>query len=118
MRVNNDFGLMTPELHLFHDRRKCRKFLKKNGWKKVKFYSTGAQMFYDNAVATILIEYEGDRMAEYSLLVHECYHAAVSHMEWMGEDDYGEESMAYLIQTISHGVLEAHDAWRRKRRVV
>ena len=118
MRANSSSDMMVPNVHLFHSRKKCRKFLKRNGWKKVKFYGTGAQMMYSDGMAVILMEHEGDPIGEASLLVHECYHAAYHHMDWMGEDDYGEESMAYLIQTIAHGVLSAHGAWKAKHGMV
>ena len=117
MRANSDIGLLIPEVHLFHDRKRCKRFLKKAKFDDVELYDTEGQMIYAGGVAVVLMEHAGRRSTELALLVHEAYHVAEAHMAWLGEDDYGEESMAYLIQTISGGLFEAHEKWR-KRHVV
>lgn len=75
-------------------------------------------MVYDSGVAVILMEHIGKPETELALLVHEGYHAAVAHMEWLGEDEAGEETMAYLIQTITNGLFVAHDKWKRGKGLV
>ena len=35
-----------------------------------------------------------------------------------GEDEAGEETMAYLIQSISHGLFVAHRKWRKRKGLV
>ena len=114
MRANSDIGLLIPEVHLFHDRKRCKRFLKKH-MSKVKLYDTEGQMIYGDGVAVVLMEHTGRRSTERALLVHEAYHVACDHTAWLGEDDYGEESMAYLLQTIACGLLEAHDKWLKKK---
>ena len=115
MRANSDIGLLIPEVHLFHDRKKCKKFLKRAKFNDVELYDTEGQMIYADGVAVVLMEHMGRRSTELALLVHEAYHVAEAHMKWLGEDDYGEESMAYLLQVISCGLFEAHDKWLEKR---
>lgn len=113
MRANSDIGLLIPEVHLFHDRKKCKKFLKKH-MREVKLYGTEGQMVYDDGVAVVLMEHSGRPSTEMGLLAHEAYHVARAHMAWLMEDDYGEESMAYLIQTIFAGLFEAHEKLRAR----
>lgn len=108
MRANSDIGLLIPEVHLFHDRKKCKRFLKKHMC-EVRLHDTEGQMIYGDGVAVVLMEHSGRQSTEMGLLAHEAYHVACAHMEWLGEDDYGEESMAYLIQTIFAGLFEAHE---------
>lgn len=115
MKANSDIGMMVPDVHLFHDKGKCKKFLEGKMHVKAKFYDTDGQMFYDNGSAVVLMEHKGRPETELSLLVHEAYHAAVAHMEWLGEDEAGEETMAYLIQSISHGLFVAHRKWKRRK---
>lgn len=114
MRANSAVGLMQPEVHLFHSRKKCKRYLKKHFAGKCKIYDTEGQMVYGDGVAVILMEHVGKPETELSLLVHEAYHAAVAHMEWLGEDEAGEETMAYLIQTIANGLFIAHMEWKSK----
>jgi len=114
MRANSDIGLLLPEVHLFHNRKKCARFLKRRKL-KAELFDTEGQMIYRGGLAVILMEHVGKDSTELALLVHEAYHAAEAHMEWLGEDSYGEESMAYLLQTITAGLFDAHFRWKEKR---
>lgn len=115
MKANSRVGLLVPSVYLFHSRKKCRRFMKKHlRWKATEFFDTSGQMFYDSGIAVILMEHKGKPETEMSLLVHEAYHAAVAHMQWLGEDAAGEETMSYLIQTITNGLFVAHEKWKRK----
>lgn len=118
MKANSGIGLMVPDVHLFHDKRKCKKFIKNKMGAVPQFYDTEGQMFYSDGVVAILMQHKGSTETELSLLVHEAYHAAVAHMEWIGEDKAGEETMAYLIQTIANGLFAAHERLKRKERMV
>lgn len=113
MRANSEIGLMAPEVHLFHSRKKCEKYLKGHFAGKCELFGTEGQMVYGGGIAVVLMEHRGKPETELSLLVHEAYHAAVAHMGFLGEDDAGEETMAYLIQTIANGLFEAHERWKR-----
>lgn len=114
MRANSDLGLMAPRVHLFHSRRKCRRFLEERMHVKADFFDCEGQMFYHEGVVVVLMEHSGREATELALLTHEAYHAAVAHMDWLGEDEVGEETMAFLIQTIAHGLFVAHEKWKRK----
>lgn len=115
MKANSNLGLTCPQVRLFHDRAKCKRFLKNKLRVKAKFFDTSGQMFYHDGYAVVLMEHEGRAETELSLLVHEAYHAAVAHMEWIGENEAGEETMAYLVQTIANGLFVAHNRWKSKR---
>lgn len=114
MKANSDLGLMMPDVHLFHDRSKCERFLAKIHVKPTMFLDASGQMFYHDGTAVVLMEHVGKPETEMALLVHEAYHATVAHMEWLGEDEAGEETMAYLLQTITSGLFKAHGKWKRK----
>lgn len=114
MKANSDLGLMMPDVRLFHSRGKCERFLAKIHVKPTMFLDASGQMFYRDGTAVVLMDHVGKPETEMALLVHEAYHAAVAHMEWLGEDEAGEETMAYLIQTIANGLFSAHGKWKRK----
>ena len=80
MRASSDLCLMVPELYLFHSRKRLLRFLKRRGYRATKLYDTGAQMFYLDGAAAVLMEHEGRPETEDALLVHESYHVAVAHM--------------------------------------
>lgn len=115
MRAGSDLGLMMPEVRLFHSRKGFKRYYKREYHEKPKMYDTEGQMHYRNGEALILMTYVGEDATESALLVHEAYHAAVAHMTLLGEDQPGEETMAYLIQSIAHGLLKAHKRWKKKR---
>lgn len=118
MRASSDIGLLSPQVYLFHSRRRCKRFLKRHFAGKCKLFDAEGQMVYDSGVAVILMEHRWRPENELSLLVHEAYHAAVAHMEWLGEDEAGEETMAYLMQTITNGLFVAHDKWKRAKGLI
>ena len=122
MRANSDLGLMMPEVRLFHSRKKFKKYYKKRYGEKPELFDTEGQMTYRNGEALVLMTYVGREESELGLLVHEAYHAAVAHMDLLmdllGEDEAGEEIMAYLIQGISHGLFVAHRKWRKRKGLV
>lgn len=118
MRANSDLGLMMPEVRLFHSRKKFKKYYKKRYGEKPKLLDTEGQMTYRDGEALVLMTYVGREESELGLLVHEAYHAAVAHMTLLGEDEAGEETMAYLIQSISHGLFVAHRKWKRRKGLV
>lgn len=118
MRANSDLGLMMPEVRLFHSRKKFVRYYKKQYGEKPELFDTEGQMTYRDGEALVLMTYVGREESELGLLVHEAYHAAVAHMALLGEDEAGEETMAYLIQSISHGLFVAHRKWKRRKGLV
>lgn len=114
MRADSQLGLYMPEVHLFHSERKFKRFVKRLTGKKAKTFGTEGQMCYYCGIVAVLMTHEGQANTEVSLLVHEAYHAAVAHMRWLNEGDAGEETMAYLVQSISDGLFCAHGKWKRK----
>ena len=118
MKANSEIGMLAPQVYLFHSRKRCKRFLKRHFAGKCKLFDAEGQMIYDSGVAVILMEHTGQPETELSLLVHEGYHAAVAHMEWLGEDEAGEETMAYLIQTITNGLFVAHFKWKHDKGLV
>lgn len=118
MKANSDLGLMMPQVRLFHSRKKFKRYFKKEYGEKPELFDTEGQMTYRDGEALVLMTYVGREETELSLLVHEAYHAAVAHMTLLGEDEAGEETMAYLIQSISHGLFVAHRKWKKRKGLV
>lgn len=114
MRASSDIGLMVPEVHLFHSSEKFERFCDRE-LGGTELLDSDGQMTYCDGIAAVKMTHRGSRETELSLLVHEAYHAAVAHMEWLGEDDAGEETMAYLLQTITNGLFSAHERWSRRK---
>ncbi len=117
MRASSDLGLMMPEVHLFHSRKKFVRYLKKIGCDEEPLDAEG-QMTYVDGTAVVLMSHKGKPESEMSLLVHEAYHAAVAHMDMLGEDSPGEEVMAYLVQSIAHALFIAHGEWKTRKGLV
>lgn len=115
MRANSDLGLMVPDVRLFHNAKKCERYVKSRFGCMDGLLDTGAQMWYNDGRAVVLMSYDGRPETEAALLVHEAYHVATSHMDYLGEDEPGEEVMAYLVQTVSNGLFVAHARWKAKR---
>lgn len=115
MRASSDLGLMMPEVHLFHSRKRFDRFCKKKLGGKVEDYGTEGQMTYCDGIVAVLMTYRGNDTTELTLLVHESYHAAVHHMKYLAEDNPGEEVMAYLVQSIAHALFVAHGEWKRRK---
>lgn len=115
MKANSKNNFMMPELHLFHSRKKFDRFCKRELGGKVEDFGSEGQMTYCDGIAAVLMSYKGDDTSELTLLVHESYHAAVHHMEYLGEDNAGEEVMAYLIQSIAHALFLAHGKWKQRK---
>jgi hypothetical protein len=118
VKANSDIGLMMPEVRLFHSRKKFVRYYKRHYGEKPELFDTEGQMTYRDGEALVLMTYVGREDSELGLLVHEAYHAAVAHMALLGEDEAGEETMAYLIQSISHGLFDAHRRWKGRKGLV
>lgn len=118
MKANSELGLMVPEVRLFHSRNGFKKYYRKAFGEDAELFDAEGQMTYRDGEVLVLMTHVGKSESELSLLVHEAYHAAKAHMEMLGEDDAGEETMAYLIQTISNGLFVAHNKWKRKKGLV
>ena len=117
MRASSDLGLMMPEIHLFHSRKRFRRFCKRK-FGGAEVYDAEGQMTYCDGIVAVRMTYVGNDTTELTLLVHEAYHAAVHHMEYLGEDSPGEEVMAYLVQSIAHALFIAHGEWKTRKGLV
>lgn len=64
----------------------------------------------------VLVECEGATDAEmHALLAHEAVHVAQHYFEHLGEDDPSRELAAYVIQHVTHYLIERHEEWKRRR---
>ena len=118
MRAKSNLGLMMPEIHLFHSDRKFRRFCQREFGEAPEIFDAEGKMTYCDGVAVVLMTYSGNDTSELTLLVHEAYHVACHHMEYLGEDSAGEETMAYLIQSVAHALFIAHYKWKQKKGLV
>ena len=108
----------VPEVRLYHSAEKAMRHMNKHGIDAVLIEGSGAQTWYneENTEAVVLVTYKGDTTDERALLVHEAVHVVLTHYDkYLGEDEIGDEFMAYGVQVVSHGLLSAHDRWRKGR---
>lgn len=116
MRLEMDLSMCTPELHLFHSRKKCRSFLERIGWDPDRFRDADAQTWCGWArdgvyCAVVLMEADSSWHAEAALLAHEAVHVAEAVTRELGIDD--EEARAYMCQSASYELFVAHERWKR-----
>jgi len=117
MKAKEEQFPFIPEVRLFHDKKKCRRFMRKHFDGEREFMGDEfAQTWYERGVAVILFPFDRDWHGDAALLCHEAYHAIMRHFEYLGEDAPGEEFVAYGIQSISKSLFEAHEKWKAKRR--
>lgn len=105
----------VPEVRLFHDEGKCRRFVRRRLGKEPRFLGTGAQTWYGDDVAVVLITCDASWHAEAALLAHEAVHVFRVHCDHIGEEHPGEEFEAYFVQVVSRALFEAHEKWKRNR---
>lgn len=113
MRVRVRANPFVPEMHLFHDRRKFLRFCRRE-YGVTDDLGTTAQMTYGHGSCAVLFDTTGlerDLASDFAMLAHEAYHVAVARLEELGEDRYGEETVAYLVQVISGSLCSAHIDW-------
>jgi hypothetical protein len=107
----------VPEVRLYHDKGKAIAHMRKRGVTVTASDGVGAQTWYneDEVEAVVLMGYRGDANEERALLVHEAVHVILEHFErYLGEDDIGEEFLAYGVQVIARELMAAHDKWCKK----
>lgn len=103
-----------PEIHLFHNREKCQKFVIKRLGKSYCFHEADAQALCENGVAVVLIECESDWDTDAAMLVHEACHIVQQQCRDICESEPGDEYMAYCMQIVSQALFEAHRKWRQR----
>lgn len=115
MRVGVFANPYIPEIHLFCDRRKFKRFCKRR-FGEFKDLCTCGQTYYVNGVAAVLIDPPkgGDIASTFALIAHESYHVACFHFERLGVTEYDDEIMAYSVQVISGSLCVAYMEWRDK----
>lgn len=104
----------VPEVHLFHSREKCRRFIRDKLGFEPKFSDNSASTWYREDVAVVMMNCDASWHAEAALLCHEAVHVASMHFAHMGEEHPNEEFSAYLVQVVSRALFEAHEKWKRK----
>ena len=116
MRLEMSLKQCTPELHLFHSRKRCARYLRRLGW-DAGFLDTDAQTWCgwcsDGLYrAVVLMEADSSWHAEAALLAHEAVHVAEAVTRELRIDD--EEARAYMVQSASYELFCGHERWKRK----
>lgn len=116
MKLDMSLSMCTPELHLFHSRGKCGRYLKRIGF-PTDFLEANAQTWCGRCEdgtyrAVVLMEADSSWHAEAALLAHEAVHVAEAMTRELGIDD--EEARAYICQSASYELFAAHEKWKRK----
>jgi hypothetical protein len=119
MRALKSRWPFVPDVMLFHSRAKCEKYIRKHfGYEPDFCDPPSAQTWYHDGTAVILMSCDLDWHDEAALLAHESYHAVLRHYAYLGEEEPGEEFVAYGLQVISKGLFVAHEKWKEKRGVL
>jgi hypothetical protein len=106
-----------PELHLFHNKDKADRFIRKRLDKRPRFTDTGAQTWCEDGLAVVLImtPLETAWHTDAALLCHEAYHVVSMHYDCLGEESPSEEFVAYGVQVIAKALFEAHEWWQARQ---
>ena len=115
--VQTTFGQV--ELHLYHRRERALRLARRLGASVTFVESAHAQTngfdSGDDLVCFVLLEAEvrdADQLA--ALMAHEAVHVSQIVLDHFGEDEPGEETRAYLVQGVTHALLEMQREWARE----
>ena len=114
MKALGNMYPFCPDVWLFHSREKCVDWYEKRTGTKPDLFESDAQTTYLGGEAVVLIEVKDEPAWENALLVHEAYHVVCNHLSAIGEDEPGEETVAYMVQCVSGALMKAHEKWRSK----
>ena len=111
-------GVMPPmEVALFHDRTKLKKRLAERGHEIELLKGVPGQTFSivddGQPVHFVLMENADDvpLYDQLALLAHEATHIASRYLDYIGEEQAGEEEWAYAVQTACSGLFDMHLAY-------
>lgn len=107
---------LLPDLWLFHDEDECADFLTKQFGDAPLIEGAKATTFYSEGECVVLMLPTDETWDEQAaVLVHEAWHVVCGHLEYLREDEAGEETVAYLIQAVSLALFDAHREWLESR---
>ena len=112
--VQTTFG--EVELRLYHRRERALRLARRLGAQVTLLDGAHAQTngfdSGDDLVCFVLLEADvrdADQLA--ALMAHEAVHVSQIVLDHFGEDEPGEETRAYLVQSVTHALLEMHRRW-------
>lgn len=112
--VQTTFG--EVELHLFHRRERALRLARRLGASVTFIDDAHAQTNgFDSGeglVCFVLLEAEvrdADQLA--ALMAHEAVHVSQIVLDHFGEDEPGEETRAYLVQSVTYELLDMQRRW-------
>lgn len=106
---------------LYHSRNKLSRDLRRHGIELDLSMSCEAQTItteLDGITASfVLMELSDDSplWVQLGLLAHEATHVAVHYLSGIGEEEPGEEELAYAVQAAAGCLFDMHLTWLRKR---
>lgn len=117
MKASDESFPFIPEIHLFHNKDKADRFIRKHFDSMPRFFDTEAQTWCEDGMAVVLISTPAETgwHVDAALLCHEAYHVVSMHYDYLGEEHPSEEFVAYGVQVVSKALFEAHDRWKQKR---
>lgn len=107
----------VPEVRLFHNEDKMLSHMLDRNVSVEPDDDAGAQTWYnaDRCEAVVLMNWRGDVAEEHAMLAHEAVHVILEHFDqYIGEDEIGDEFLAYGVQVVAMGLIKAHDKWRER----
>ena len=114
------YGGVLPDLplRLVHSKREARKVaLKLKDTKAADAIEEASGRFPKTGMPLFLVCLDTDEQDErkiHALFAHEAVHVALAYFESFGEDEPGEEEMAYTVQAVTDVLIEDHEEWRKK----
>lgn len=117
MRCKVKLDQFVPEVRLFHDRGKARRYLRAlDVDAEFGDLPDAHTVFLDGGgdlKAVVLFEADADWHAEAALLAHEAVHVVMDTIDRCGFT-YDQEIVAYMVQAVSESLFRAHEKWKRK----
>jgi len=116
LKVDAGYDPFIPKMRLFHNRKKCVRWCESHLNETPELIDGAeAQVCWMGNVAVVLMEAsDADEVVEYAVLCHEAYHIVSMNLTSIGEEDAGEEIIAYMVQITSMALMEAHREWKEK----
>ncbi len=114
---------VMPDLHvsLYHNRNKLQRDLRSRGIELNLSTGCDAQTFTLDVdgtdIAFVLLEScDGPLWEQLALLAHEATHVAVRYFEGIGEEEPGNEELAYAVQGAAGCLFDMHLTWLEKQK--
>lgn len=113
---------ILPELHirLTHSFKKYRKVVRKHDpeWDAPAERADAETTFIDDEGAILVYmkpSIDHTAAQDAALLAHEAVHAALFYLSMIGEEEPGEEEIAYMVENVTQYLVAEHFKWKKRK---